>query len=108
VRYTAQELHQQTDRLQRQLARQASHAKALADALDGPDGARARAASLAERVQHTQQVHRNLCARLQLLGELQRAKPRALNLAEHSFHTELTTQISGARVPHNPSAYNSH
>lgn len=104
MRYTAQELHQQTDRLQRQLARQAAHAKALADALDGPDGARARAARLAERVQRTHDVHGNLCSRLQLLGELQRAKPRALNPAEHSFYTELTTQLGGACVLKSPSA----
>jgi len=98
----SQELHQQTERLQRQLARQAAHAKALADALEGPDGARARAASLAERVKRTHDVHQNLCARLQLLGELQRAKPRPLNPAEHSFYTELTTQLGGACVPKSP------
>ena len=99
----SQELHQQTERLQRQLARQAAHAKALADALEGPDGARARAASLAERVKRTHDVHQNLYARLQLLGELQRAKPRPLNPAEHSFYTELTTQLGGACVPKSPS-----
>jgi hypothetical protein len=41
-------------------------------------------------------VHGNLCARLQLLADLQHAQPRPLNPAEHSFYTELTTQLGGA------------
>jgi hypothetical protein len=51
-----EELLPQTQRLQRQLARQAAHAAALLDALDAPGGARAKAAALGERLQRTQQV----------------------------------------------------